>query len=44
MAAKPAKSSKNTKKPTASRGKATLKDLPSVKAEKIVGGLKQVDL
>jgi hypothetical protein len=43
-AAKPAKSRKVTKKPPARRKKTTLKDLPSVKASKIVGGAGLVDL
>lgn len=41
MPAKPVKSSKSAKAP-ASRRTTPLKDLPSVKAEKVVGGLKRV--
>jgi len=43
-ASKSVKSRKSTKKAPASRKKTSMKDLPSVKAAKIVGGTGGVDL
>jgi hypothetical protein len=44
MAVKPVKSRKSAKKAPTRRKKAALKDLPSVKASKVVGGVGGVDL